>query len=139
LRNRGRKFGSETCSEFFHNFQPPTKRPYHRGCYLSKAKQSYPRNRPWTPIEVYDVEDATLSRQSAHRSRQDCQSYGPAALYSPETLFFRFWYSFLLEAERTPGPSAAGRIRKREKIHVIGSRTPPACSTITLPRAPFPN
>jgi hypothetical protein len=30
--------------------------------------------------------------------------------YSPETLFSCFWYSFLLEAESTPGPSVAGRI-----------------------------
>jgi hypothetical protein len=28
-----------------------------------------------------------------------------------------FWYSFLLEAEWIPGPSAAGRIRSIEKIH----------------------
>jgi hypothetical protein len=28
-----------------------------------------------------------------------CQPYAPAALGSPETLFFCFWYSFLLEAE----------------------------------------
>jgi hypothetical protein len=45
------------------------------------------------------------------------RSYSPAALYSPETLFFCSWYSFLLEAERTPGPSAAWRIRYIEKIH----------------------
>jgi hypothetical protein len=34
-----------------------------------------------------------------------------AALYPPETLFFYFWYSFLLEAEQTPGHSKDGRIR----------------------------
>jgi hypothetical protein len=28
-----------------------------------------------------------------------------------ETFFFWFWYSLLLEAEQTQGPSAAGRIR----------------------------
>jgi hypothetical protein len=59
-----------------------------------------------------DVKDPTLSRQSVHRWRQGCQPYAPTALYSPETLLFlRFWYSFLLEAEYTPGPSAAERIR----------------------------
>jgi hypothetical protein len=26
----------------------------------------YPRNRPWRPIELWDVKDPTLSRQSAH-------------------------------------------------------------------------
>jgi hypothetical protein len=34
------------------------------------------------------------------------------SLNSPETLLFLcFWYSFLLEVDQTPGPSAAGRIR----------------------------
>jgi hypothetical protein len=28
-----------------------------------------------------------------------CQPYGPAALYYPQTLFFRFWYSFLFESD----------------------------------------
>jgi hypothetical protein len=36
-------------------------------------------------------------------------AYAPVALYFPET-FFCFWYSFLLEAELTPGPSEAGSI-----------------------------
>jgi hypothetical protein len=30
---------------------------------------SYPRNRPWKPIGLWDVKDPTLSRQSAHRWR----------------------------------------------------------------------
>jgi hypothetical protein len=38
-------------------------------------------------------------------------------LYYPETLFFRFWYSFLLEAEETKGSTAAGKIRKIEEIY----------------------
>jgi hypothetical protein len=38
-------------------------------------------------------------KQSAHRRQQDCQPYATAALYSPETFFVCFWYSFLLEAE----------------------------------------
>jgi hypothetical protein len=28
--------------------------------------KSYPRNRPWRPIGLWDVKDPTLSRQSAH-------------------------------------------------------------------------
>jgi hypothetical protein len=49
----------------------------------------------------------------------------PAALYFPETLFFCFWYSFLLQAEYIPGPSAVGRIMqiKKKCIQLIGSRT----------------
>jgi hypothetical protein len=33
---------------------------------------SYSRNRPWTPLGLRDVKDATLSRQSAHRRRYGC-------------------------------------------------------------------
>jgi hypothetical protein len=51
------------------------------------------------PVGLWDVEDPTFYRQLAHRWRQGCQPYAPAALYSAETLFFCFWYSFLLEAE----------------------------------------
>jgi hypothetical protein len=31
-----------------------------------KVKLSYPCNRPWRPIALWDVKDPTLSRQSAH-------------------------------------------------------------------------
>jgi hypothetical protein len=48
-------------------------------------------------MEAYRV--VKVSRQSAHRWRLDCHTYAPAALYSPETLFFCFWYSLLSEAE----------------------------------------
>jgi hypothetical protein len=41
----------------------------------------------------------------------DSQPYAPAALCSRETLFSCFWYSFLLVAESTSGPSADGRSR----------------------------
>jgi hypothetical protein len=54
------------------------------------------------------------------------------------------WYSFLLEAESTPGHSAAGRIRSTEKANdLTGNRTRdlPVCSIVpqlsTLPRAPL--
>jgi hypothetical protein len=82
------------------------------GQVKSKVKWSYPRNRLWRPVGLCDVEDPTLSSQSAHRWRQDCQHCAPAALYSPETLLLLYFcYSFLLEAEWTPGSSDAGRIR----------------------------
>jgi hypothetical protein len=41
-----------------------------------------------------------IFRHSAHRWRWGCQSYAPAAHYPQEDS----WYSFLLEAESTPGP-----------------------------------
>jgi hypothetical protein len=40
-----------------------------------------------------------------------------AALCSPDSLYFCFWYSFLLEAEWTLGPIVVGRIRYIEIIH----------------------
>jgi hypothetical protein len=46
------------------------------------------------------VEAPTFSRHSTHRWRSDCQPYDPAALYPQEDS----WFSFLLEAESTPGP-----------------------------------
>jgi hypothetical protein len=71
---------------------------------VSLVIKSYPRHRPWRPIRLWDAKDSILSTQSANRWWQGCQLYAPAALYSPETLLFLcFWYSFLLEVERTPG------------------------------------
>jgi hypothetical protein len=47
--------------------------------WLKKKTKGYPCNRPWRPIGLRDVEDPTLSRQSAHRC---CQPYAPATVYS---------------------------------------------------------
>jgi hypothetical protein len=47
-------------------------------------------NRPWMPLGLRDVEAPTFSRHSP---------YAAAALYPQEDS----WYSFLLEAELTPG------------------------------------
>jgi hypothetical protein len=33
---------------------------------VKSKKQSYPCNRPWRPVGLWDVKDPTLSRQSAH-------------------------------------------------------------------------
>jgi hypothetical protein len=35
------------------------------------------------PIWLWDVQELTFSRQSAHKRRWGCQPYAPAALYSP--------------------------------------------------------
>jgi hypothetical protein len=94
-----------------------------------RKKLSYPCNRPWRVIGLWDVEAPTFSRQSAHRERWGCQLYAPAALYPQEDS----WYSFLLEVESNPGHSAAGRIRSIEKSNdLFGNRTRdlPACSIV---------
>jgi hypothetical protein len=41
-----------------------------------------------------------IFRHSAHRWRLGCRAYAPAAFYPQEDS----WFSFLLEAESTPGP-----------------------------------
>jgi hypothetical protein len=48
-----------------------------RGC------ESYPCNKPWRPIGLWDVEAPTFPRQSAKRWRWSCQPYVLAALYPP--------------------------------------------------------
>jgi hypothetical protein len=56
--------------------------------------------KPWRPLGFREVEAPTFFRHWAHRWRQGCQPYVPAAFYPQEVS----WYSFLLEAESTPGP-----------------------------------
>jgi hypothetical protein len=51
-----------------------------------------------------EVKAPTLLRQTANRWRQGCQPYELAALYPQVFIFKDSWYSFLLEAESTPGP-----------------------------------
>jgi hypothetical protein len=53
-----------------------------------------------------EVKAPTLLRHTANRWRKGCQPYAPAALYPQVSLFFfkDSWYSFLVEAESTPGP-----------------------------------
>ena len=60
---------------------------------------------------------------------QVCQPYAPAAFTSMRCP----WYSFLLEAESTPGPKCF-----RKDYGTIGNRTRdlPACSAVPQPTAP---
>jgi hypothetical protein len=65
---------------------------------LAELLKSYPYNRPWRPIGLWDVETPTFSRQSAHRWRWCCQPYAPAVLYPPGRflvlLSVRGWVDF---------------------------------------------
>jgi hypothetical protein len=47
------------------------------------ARPSYPCNRPWRSIRLWEVEAPTFSRQSAHRRQWGCQPYASAALCPP--------------------------------------------------------
>jgi hypothetical protein len=48
---------------------------------LELKRQSYPCNRPWRPIGLWDVEAPTSSTQSGHRWRWGFPPHSPAALY----------------------------------------------------------
>jgi hypothetical protein len=80
--------------------------------------------------------DPTFSRQSAQMWPLGCQTYAPAALYSPET-FLCFWYLFLLEAEYTLGPVRPGKLGKRKKksndLIRISNPRPLACGIAPQP------
>jgi hypothetical protein len=79
-----------------------------------------------------EVKAPTLLRQMANRRRQGCQPYAPAALYPQFSLFFKdAWYSFLLEAESTPGP-----VPPHRDLNLRPSGLQHSALTTTLPRAP---
>jgi hypothetical protein len=104
---------------------------------VAVKRQSYSCNRPWRPIGLWDVEDPTFSRQSAHRWRWGCQPYAPAALYPPGIFLVLISVTGCVDSR---AHSAAARIRSIQKSNdFIGNRTRdlPACSIATmLPRAP---
>jgi hypothetical protein len=50
---------------------------------LVKGKVKLSLYRPWRPLGLREVEAPTFSRQSAHRWRQGCQPYAPAAFLPP--------------------------------------------------------
>jgi hypothetical protein len=69
-----------------------------RGKPRGKVKVKFSLYRPWRPLGLREVE-THIFRHSAHRLRQGRHTYVPAAFYSQEN----YWFSFLLEAESTPG------------------------------------
>jgi hypothetical protein len=103
-------------------------------------KKSYPCNRPWRSTGLWEIEALTFSIDNRLTDVGKVVSLMCQPPFTPQD---DSWYSFLLEAELTPGHSALGWIRSIEKIHLIGTRTCdlPACSMVpkrtTLPRAPL--
>jgi len=98
-------------------------------------KLSYPTAGLDTPLGLQELEAPKPTRQSAHEGGKGWQLYAPAA-FTPRKYS---WYSFLLEAELTPGHSAAGRIKsmKNPNDHIeTRNHDLPACSAVPQPTAP---
>jgi hypothetical protein len=66
-----------------------------------KKKKSYPCNRPWRPIGLWDIVAPTFSLDNRLTDGTDVVSL---TRWSPFTPQENSWYWFLLEAESTPGP-----------------------------------
>jgi ssDNA-binding Zn-finger/Zn-ribbon topoisomerase 1 len=93
--------------------------------------QSYPRNRLWRPIGLWDVKAPTLFRQSAHGWWWGCQPYAPASHPLPPGRLLVL--ISVKRPSRLQDHSAAGRIRSTEKSNdLIGNQTRnfPACNTV---------
>jgi hypothetical protein len=89
---------------------------------------SYPCNRPWKPIGLWDIEAPTFSRQSGHRwhdvSLTHWLPFTPKKSPGPH-----FWQRL----RQLQGHSVAGRIRSIEKSNdLIRNQTCdlPACSKV---------
>jgi hypothetical protein len=111
-----------------------------RPLWREVKKQSYPCNRPWRPIGLWNVEGPTFSRKSAHRWRWDCQPQAPAALYPPGIFLVLISVRGWVDPRATVRLEGLGQLKK---IHLIGTQTRdlPAFSIVpqptTLPSAHF--
>jgi hypothetical protein len=66
-----------------------------------KKGKSYPCNRPWRPMGSWDVEASTFSLENRLTDGGEVVSLMRRPPFTPQE---DSWYSFLLEAESTPGP-----------------------------------
>ena len=63
----------------------------------------------YRPIGIQEVETPRIYRQPGHKGGKVVSpTHRPPLVFTPRK---DPWYSFVLEAESTPGPSAEGRIK----------------------------
>jgi hypothetical protein len=95
-----------------------------------KVKQSYYR-----PAQALRFPGGWGSQSSKQSENEGNKVVSPRHLPPPRKYS---WYSFLLEAEWTPGHSAAGRMSMKNSNDTLGNQTRDlsACSTVSKPTAP---
>jgi hypothetical protein len=75
--------------------------------YIYTSIYRYPCKRPWRPVELWDVKEPTLSKQSPHMWWLGCLLYVLAVLYTQKDLLVLI--SVRLSKPQVHG--AAGRVR----------------------------
>jgi hypothetical protein len=85
-----------------------------------RKRQSYPCNRPWRPIWLWDVEAPTLSLDNRLTDGGEVVSLTRRPPYIPRKISGTH---FCQRLSRPRGHNAAGRVRSVEKSNKIGNRT----------------
>jgi hypothetical protein len=92
--------------------------------YGGKGKRkSYPCNRPWRPIRLWDAEASIFYRQSAYRWQWGCQPYAPALLYSTDAFVVLISVTGWVKCSDIVQLEGVGKLKKKKNNDHIGTRT----------------
>jgi hypothetical protein len=103
-------------------------------CKIKQERQSYPCNRPWRPIVLWDVQAPTFSLDNRLTDGGKIVSLMRRLSFTTQE---DSWYSFLLETDSTPRAKmrleGVGKLKK--KFHLIRTRTRdlPVCTLVPQP------